>query len=43
MNKILLERLADIREVKINKHPKNEMYNVECLVRNPSSRMLGIV
>jgi|GEM_PF-2962541 hypothetical protein len=37
-NKILLEQLKNIPGLKINKHQKNELYNVEFIYRKPHHR-----
>lgn len=42
-NKILLEKLAQIPGVKLNKHLKNEMFNGECITRNPKHRRINVV
>ncbi|MUK87768.1 hypothetical protein GMD78_05045 [Ornithinibacillus sp. L9] len=42
-NKILLERLADIPQIILNKHLKSERINGECITRNPKSRRKNVI
>jgi hypothetical protein len=42
-NQVVLNALAKIPELKINKHNKNELYNAECITRKPHHRRKNIV
>lgn len=42
-NQTVLSALAKIPELRINKHEKNELYNVECITRKPHHRRKNIV
>lgn len=40
---ILLERFAKIPEIKLNKHPKNELFNGECITRKKHHRRKNVI
>lgn len=42
-NKILLEKLSMIPELKLNKHQKNDLFNGECITRKPTSRRKNLI
>ncbi|MFD2212318.1 hypothetical protein [Metabacillus endolithicus] len=42
-NKILIERLRGIPELKLNKHVSSEKLNGECITRNPNSRRKNVI
>ena len=42
-NKMVLSALANIPEIKIIRHQKNELYNAECITRKPNHRRKNIV
>jgi hypothetical protein len=42
-NKILLEKLAELPGIQLNKHDKNELYNGECITRKPNQRRKNVV
>ncbi|KGR90174.1 hypothetical protein CD30_13055 [Ureibacillus massiliensis 4400831 = CIP 108448 = CCUG 49529] len=42
-NQTVLSALSKIPELRINRHEKNELYNVECITRNPHHRRKNIV
>lgn len=42
-NKVLLERLAKIPQLKLNKHQKSNLVNGECITRNPKSRRKNVI
>lgn len=42
-NKILIEHLARMPEIKLNKHPKNELYNGECISRKHHTRRKNVI
>ncbi|PLR98527.1 hypothetical protein [Bacillus sp. T33-2] len=42
-NKIFLEKLVEIQGLKIHKHPKNDLYNGECVTRQPHHRRQNVV
>jgi hypothetical protein len=42
-NKILLEKLAQLPGIQLNKHDKNEMFNGECTTRRPHHRRKNVI
>lgn len=42
-NRILLAKLAEIPEIRLNKHNKNELFNAECTTRKPQHRRKNVV
>jgi hypothetical protein len=42
-NKILLERLAKMPEIKLNKHNKSDLINGECITRKPFHRRKNVI
>lgn len=42
-NKILLEQLAKIPEIRLNKHPSSELINAECITRKPYTKRKNVV
>lgn len=42
-NKILLEQLAKLPEIRLNRHEKNELFNGECMTRRPGSRRKNVI
>ncbi|MEH7073827.1 hypothetical protein [Neobacillus drentensis] len=42
-NKNLLEKLAEIPGLRLNKHDKNDLYNGECITRKPNHRRKNVV
>lgn len=42
-NKILLQKLLELPEIRINKHNKNELYNAECITRKPHHYRKNVV
>lgn len=42
-NKVLLERLSKIPQLKLNKHQKSELVNGECVTKNPTNRRKNVI
>lgn len=42
-NKILLDKLAQLPALKLNKHVKSEKINGECITRNKKSRRKNVI
>ena len=42
-NNILLEQLAKIPEIKLNKHPSSDWINGECITRKQHHRRVNVV